>query len=113
MQSKIVWLIIKHYKKMWVRVISFAVLALVTAIMSQWFGRFFPDDWSVKIGADAVGNVLNILASSMLAVTTFSLGIAVSAFSAAASNATQSHRFTARRCHRPKRIGYLFGGVLV
>jgi len=88
MQSKIVWLIIKHYKKMWVRVISFAVLALVTAIMSQWFGRFFPDDWSVKIGADAVGNVLNILASSMLAVTTFSLGIAVSAFSAAASNAT-------------------------
>jgi uncharacterized membrane protein len=51
-------------------------------------GYFFPQDWGLKIGAESVGNVLNILASSMLAVTTFSLGIAVSAFSAAASNAT-------------------------
>lgn len=88
MDSKIVWIIIKKLKKTWVRVLLFALLAILTAVLSQWVGYFFPADWALKIGADSVGNVLNILASSMLAVTTFSLGIAVSAFSAAASNAT-------------------------
>lgn len=41
-----------------------------------------------KIGADAVDNILGILAASMLTVTTFSLSIMVNAYSAATTNVT-------------------------
>ncbi|NNL35338.1 MAG: DUF2254 domain-containing protein [Silicimonas sp.] len=56
--------------------------------MAQLVAPLIPSAWTVKIGADSVDQVLNILASSMLAVTTFSLAIAISAFAAAASTAT-------------------------
>ncbi len=42
-----------------------------------------PESVSVKVGAEAVDNILNILASSMLAVTTFSLSIMVTAYGSA------------------------------
>ena len=43
---------------------------------------------STKIGADAVDNILNIIAASMLAVTIFSLSTIVAAYIAASSNVT-------------------------
>ncbi len=88
MTPKLGWYILRTLRRLWVRVVSFAVLAVVTAIVAQLVGRFVPTAWSLSVGADAVGDVLNILASSMLAVTTFSLAIATSAFSAAARTAT-------------------------
>lgn len=42
----------------------------------------------MKVGAEAVDNILNILASSMLAVTTFSLSIMVTAYGSATTNVT-------------------------
>lgn len=59
-------------------------LALLAAVVTP----FIPYDISAKIGADAVDNILGILASSMLAVTTFSLTAMVSAFSGANSTIT-------------------------
>ncbi len=47
-----------------------------------------PESISVKVGAEAVDNILNILASSMLAVTTFSLSIMVTAYGSATTNVT-------------------------
>lgn len=47
-----------------------------------------PESVSVKVGAEAVDNILNILASSMLAVTTFSLSIMVTAYGSATTNVT-------------------------
>lgn len=88
MTSKIAWLVLRHLRKVWVRVASFAFLAIVTAGVAQLAAPLLPSSWSVKIGADSVDQVLNILASSMLAVTTFSLAVATSAFGAAASMAT-------------------------
>ncbi|MHA6346622.1 DUF2254 domain-containing protein [Roseivivax sp. CAU 1761] len=88
MTSKLSWHIIRHLRKVWVRVVSFALMAIVTAAVAQIVAPLIPSAWTVKIGADAVDQVLNILASSMLAVTTFSLGIATSAFAAAANTAT-------------------------
>ncbi|MEO1551888.1 MAG: DUF2254 domain-containing protein [Pseudomonadota bacterium] len=81
-------LLLRQRRKVWVRVVSFAVLAIVTAGLAQLVAPLIPSAWTVKIGAEAVDQVLSILASSMLAVTTFSLAIAISAFSAAASTAT-------------------------
>lgn len=86
--SKIGWHLLRHLRKVWVRVTSFALLAILTAGVAQLIAPLIPSAWTVKIGADSVDQVLNILASSMLAVTTFSLAIAISAFAAAASSAT-------------------------
>jgi uncharacterized membrane protein len=70
------------------RATAFSMLAAVGALLSILVGPFIPLGLSATIGADAVDDVLSIIASSMLSVTTFSLAIAVSAFNSAASNAT-------------------------
>lgn len=88
MTSKLGWHLLSHLRKVWVRVASFALLAVLTAVVAQAIAPLIPSAWTVNIGAESVDQVLNILASSMLAVTTFSLGIAIAAFAAAASTAT-------------------------
>lgn len=88
MTSKLGWYLLRHLRKVWVRVVSFALLAVISVIIAQVIAPLIPSAWTVKIGAGSVDQVLNILASSMLAVTTFSLATAVSAFAAAASSAT-------------------------
>lgn len=74
--------------KVWVRVASFALLAVAAAVLARVLAPFLPDDLPLETGTEALENVLGILTSSMLAVTTFSLSIAVSAFAAAAATAT-------------------------
>ena len=88
MTSKLVWQLVRQLRKVWVRVVALAFLAVLTAGIAQLLAPMIPSSWTVRIGAESVDQVLNILASSMLAVTTFSLGIAISAFTAAASTAT-------------------------
>lgn len=88
MHTKLGWVARQQLRKVWVRVVGFALLAVATAGIAQFLTRFIPSAWAIEMGSDAVDDVLTILASSMLAVTTFSLSIAVSAFAAAASTAT-------------------------
>ena len=66
----------------------FSLLAIATALVAIVAEPYIPRDVPTKIGADAVDNILGIIASSMLAVTTFSLSTMVSAYSAATSNVT-------------------------
>lgn len=75
-------------QQMWVRSTLFAVLGIFTALVAVKLDPFIPVEVSASIGADAVFQVLNILASSMLAVTTFSLSVMVTSLGAATSNAT-------------------------
>ncbi len=75
-------------RKAWVRIVGFAMLALVTAMAAPLLGPLIPDRLSEQMGSGAVEDILSILTSSMLAVTTFSLSVAVSAFAAASSSAT-------------------------
>lgn len=88
MLSKTRWLLQQTLRRTWVRVVAFAVLAVVTVVATRLLAPWIPADWAERIGADAVDQVLGILASSMLAVTTFSLSIAVSAYASASSGAT-------------------------
>ncbi len=88
MFSQIRWLLRRTMRKAWVRVVSFAVFAIATVIATRLLSPLIPDGWARPIGADAVDQLLGILASSMLAVTTFSLSVAVSAFASASSTAT-------------------------
>lgn len=64
------------------------MLGILTALVAIVVEPFIPVDIPGKVGADAVGNILNILASSMLAVTTFSLSVMVASFGAATQNVT-------------------------
>ena len=52
-------------------------------IGGDFFRVYIPGNITHKIGADSVGTILHIIASSMLAVTTFSLSTVVAAYSAA------------------------------
>ncbi|MGB9096675.1 DUF2254 domain-containing protein [Erwinia sp.] len=88
MISRWQWIMEKIYKKIWFRATLFALAAIVTALISIFFKSMIPLSFSMKVGAEAVDSILNILASSMLAVTTFSLSIMVTAYGSATTNVT-------------------------
>jgi uncharacterized membrane protein len=74
--------------KLWVRAAAFAVLGGLVAVLARFVGPLLPGSWVEKTGADSVSGLLDILATTMLAVTTFSLSIMVQAYGAAASAVT-------------------------
>lgn len=86
--SKTQWLFRQLTRQLWFRSSLFAVLAVVTALVAIAVKPFIPVSVSGLIGTDAVDKILSILASSMLAVTTFSLNIMVSAYNTASSSVT-------------------------
>ncbi|WP_375690846.1 DUF2254 domain-containing protein [Pseudooceanicola sp. LIPI14-2-Ac024] len=58
-----------------VRVILIALLAVLAIVLAKLFGALIPDGISYKVGAGAVDTILEIIATSMLTVTTFSLTV--------------------------------------
>jgi uncharacterized membrane protein len=82
------WLLSQLVRRLWFRAGLFSLLGVVTALVAIAVRPFIPPAVSVQIGAEAVDNILGIMASSMLAVTTFSLGAMVSAYASAASGVT-------------------------
>ncbi|WP_421862962.1 DUF2254 domain-containing protein [Parvibaculum sp.] len=88
MISKWRWLLLRIVRQIWFRASLFALLGVVTALFSTGAQWVIPADVSVRFGSEAVGPILNILASSMLAVTTFSLTVMVTAYGAATSDVT-------------------------
>ena len=77
------WRLQELSQRVWVRVTAFAVLGVMTAVAGFAVKGLIPGDLPAKIGADAIESILQILASSMLAVTTFSLSILTAAYAAA------------------------------
>lgn len=75
-------------RRIWFRAALFSLFAVALALLAAFVAPYIPYDISTKIGSEAVDNILTILASSMLAVTTFSLTAMVSAFSAASNTIT-------------------------
>lgn len=88
MISKWRWIFTKLSRELWVRSALLAALGIATALTGVLADRFIPWSFSIRIGADSVDGILNILASSMLAVTTFSLGVMLAAYGAATTNVT-------------------------
>jgi uncharacterized membrane protein len=88
MTSRWIWLLSQLTRRIWFRASLFSLLAVATALLSIVASPFIPASLPARIGADAVDNILGIIASSMLTVTTFSLSTMVSAYSAATSNVT-------------------------
>lgn len=78
----------EQLRKMWVRVSLYSVAGIALALIAQFVGPYLPYIPKIDLASGSVGSLLNIIASSMLAVTTFSMSIIVSAYSSATSNAT-------------------------
>lgn len=72
----------------WFRAALFTVAAIAVTVLAYLVGTLAPNAIPVDIGQGAVGPILEILAASMLAVTTFSLTAMVAAYSSAASSGT-------------------------
>lgn len=88
MTSKTIWRLRQLSRKLWVRASLISLLAVAAALVAFLITPYLPEDLSTDIGAEAVDNILSIIASSMLAVTTFSLSTMITAYGAATSNVT-------------------------
>lgn len=82
------WIFRQLTGRLWLRASVFCLIGIGSALLGFWLRPYLPDEITHKIGAPAVGDILNIIASSMLAVTTFSLSIMVAAYASATSNVT-------------------------
>ncbi len=82
------WLRLQLTRQLWLRVTLLSMLAAAAALIGVAPVHFVPNRFSSQIGAGAIDNILHILATSMLAVTTFALTTMVSAYGAVTSNAT-------------------------
>ena len=87
LSSAWVWRLRRLTRSAGVRAAAFAVLATATAVVGYFLRDLIPERFNDLIGASAVESLLNVLASSLLSVTTFTLGAMVAAYGSAA-NAT-------------------------
>lgn len=88
MTSRLHWLLLQIARKLWFRAAAFSLLAVVTALLAIALKPYVPTDLSIGIGAAAVDKILGVLATSMLAVTIFSLSTMVTAYVAATNTVT-------------------------
>lgn len=86
--SRFDFLLAQLRHRIWFRAALITVAAIVVAALAAIASNFVPFEFTVEIGQDAVGTLLEIIASSMLAVTTFSLTAMVTAYGSATQNAT-------------------------
>lgn len=86
--SKFFFLLKQLLAEIWIRLTAFSLLAIFTALAAIALKPFIPEQWIWSMGSQSVEPILNIIASSMLAVSTFSLGIMANAMSGAAQSTT-------------------------
>jgi uncharacterized membrane protein len=84
------WLFLfrQQARQLWFRATTYALFAIIAALSSVALARFVPKDLADRLGGNAVETVLGILASSLLAVATFSVGSMVSAYTAVSAAAS-------------------------
>lgn len=86
--NRILFHLKSYVNKIWVRCLLACIIATSAFFGGPYFQRFLPDSFDRIVSKDGLANILEILASSMLAVSIFSLSILVQAFSSAANNAS-------------------------
>ncbi|MDW2266174.1 DUF2254 domain-containing protein, partial [Vibrio sp. 1557] len=64
--SKWQWLLKQMTRKLWVRTSLFALLAVVTALISIILNKFITLPPTINVSNELLNNILNILATSML-----------------------------------------------
>ena len=82
------WVFSRIKRKLWWQAVLYGLLGVATALAATGAERWLTWQLPFDVSREAVESLLNIISSSMLAVTTFSLGAMTSAFSGAASSVT-------------------------
>lgn len=82
------WLLLQYMRELWVRATLIGVLGIAGAGLAALADRIVPAHLVFEISVDAIASLLSIIASSMLAVTTFSLSVMTAAFWTASANIT-------------------------
>lgn len=82
------WAVRLLTRRMWFRAALFCVFAVLLALASALLGHAISYSFATTVGSKSVDGILHLLASSMLAVTTFSLTAMVQAYSGATSSIT-------------------------
>ena len=86
--AKPLYMLRRMSRRLWVRTTLIAVLALLAAGSSRWIAEILPGELAERVSRPAVERILEILAASMLTVTTFSLSVMVAARQWASSQST-------------------------
>ncbi len=82
------WILTHVTRRLWFRATLIGMLGVAAAMLAAVAENYIPWKLPWDIGAEAVDSILAIIASSMLAVTTFSLNVMTSAYGSAANNVT-------------------------
>ena len=82
------WILRRIVRQIWLRAAIISLLSVALEIIAGLVTPYLPYTFDADIGQQSVGTILQIMASSMLAVTTFSLTAMVSAYSSATQLAT-------------------------
>lgn len=85
--SRLRWILSRLRRTLWVRVSLYAVLGVMAAVAAT-LASWLPWPLPIDISAEAIDSLLNVIATSMLAVTTFSVSALTSAYGSATSNVT-------------------------
>lgn len=87
-KSRWSWWLIQLSRRIWFRAVFFALLSVAGALLAVVVAPLIPSGFAARFSVDALRDILEILASSMLIVATFSLSTAISAYAAASSDTT-------------------------
>lgn len=82
------WILLQVSRQLWVRATLIGSLGVIAALLAAVVDEFLPRQLPDFVGSDAADSLLNIIASSMLAVTAFSLSVVTSAYANAANGVT-------------------------
>ncbi|MAW88663.1 MAG: hypothetical protein CMJ42_19255 [Phyllobacteriaceae bacterium] len=82
------WILHQMSRRLFLRAGIISALSVASAVLAILLKDYIPENLVLTLGAGAVDSILTIIASSMLAVTTFSLSTVVQAFATAATTAT-------------------------
>lgn len=83
-------------RKLVTRVILIAALALLAQVAAVTIGHYIPDWFNEAVGTKSLDTILRTLATTMLAVTTFSLSVMTSAYQSAAASISHRTRIVLR-----------------
>lgn len=75
-------------RQLWWRASLYALFGVLAALLAAVGAPYVPEGLADRLGGSSVEAVLTILASSLLAVATFSLGAMVTAYTSVSSSAT-------------------------
>lgn len=75
-------------RQVWVRAALFTAISIVVALAARFVGPLLPFSFSFDLAAGSVDELLQIIATAMLTVSTFSVTAMVTAFSSATTTAT-------------------------